>query len=152
MRQLGPMASHPSQAATNPVQPIPSHSQIDRSTWDPRWGDGSQKGDGFLGDLVRPDGGVMSEFSMADSNKLRDPKLARKDNPEGLMEYPSIVPTLTPEEVSFVLNMRDGDRMPPVIAKKAEAFALQRQSQGRPLFAQPGEQRYDIAPQLRRKQ
>lgn len=126
-----------------PKTPLPTP-ETNRSTWDPR-PDGTAKGDGFLGVLQRPDGSVMSEYSIADSE---NPKL-RGPNGEYL-DYPSLVPTLTKAEVQTLLSMKDGDTMPPSIKQKAEAYALQRLAQGKPLFAQPGEQNTNLFPDLRR--
>lgn len=130
------------QAFQGPPQPVPSHSQLDRTRWDPR-PDGTAKQDGYFGVLQRPDGGVMSEFSVADSDQFKDPQ-------GHYMDYPSLVPTLTQGEVSYLLNMREGDTLPPSIYQKAEAFALQRRAQGKPLFAGPGEQNYTANPQFKR--
>lgn len=139
---LVPMPSH-YEDTTRQMRPMPSHSQLDRTQWNPR-PDGTPKGDGFLGALERPDGGVMSEFSVADSEQLRDAR-------GGYLDYPTLVPTLNDAEVSFLLNMRDGDRIPSSIYQKAEAFAIARKKAGKPVFAGPGEQRYDVAPDFRRR-
>lgn len=140
------MASHARDNSTQLLRPLPSHSQLERGSWDLR-PDGSRKGLGFLGVLERPDRGVMSEFSVADSE---NPAL---HGPKGeYLDYPSLVPTLTQGEVSYLLNMREGDTIPQSIYQKAEAFALQRKAQGKPVFAQEGEQSYSTLPMFRRKQ
>ncbi len=110
--------------------------------WDTR-PDGTRKGLGFLGALVRPDGGVMSEFSLADSEHLKDAQ-------GQYMDYPSLVPTLTPAEIRFLLNAKEGTKIPDSIYEKAEAFALQRQQAGLPLFAEPSEAQEWLYPEFRR--
>lgn len=139
---LQPMPSHFRDALMQQLgtpQPMPSHSQLDASQWDKRV-NGSQKGNGFLGALVRPDGGVSSEISMSTDDF-------------GGQEFPTVVPTLAPEEVRFLLNMNVGrDKVPSSIISKAVAFARQRQAQGKPLFAQPGEENYAVHPEFKRLQ
>lgn len=94
------------------------------------WGkrpDGSEKGNGFLGPLRRPDGGVMTEYSVGVEINGKE------------MDIPTLVPTLSKEQVNHILNMKEGDRMPPEIIDKAVAFAEKRVKEGKPVFAQPGE-------------
>lgn len=97
--------------------------------------DGTPKGTGFLGVLQRSDGGVMTEYSIADSEnpKLRGPK-------GEYLDYPTLVPTLTREEVRTVLGLKEGQPVPESIKQKAEAHALARIDAGKSPFAQPGEQ------------
>lgn len=137
-----PVASH-YRDDTKDLLPMASHSQLNPGVWDKR-PDGSQKGNGFLGVLPRPDGSVMSEYSVADSEQLRDAK-------GGYLDYPTLVPTLKSNELSYLLNMRPGEKLPASIYQKAEAHALARKAQGKPLFAQPGEEDYTIDPEFRRK-
>ena len=104
----------------------------------PKYGlrpDGTPKGEGFFGALKLPSGkGVASEYSIADSEQLKDDK-------GNYIDYPSMVPTLTREELDAVLQAADtGQPVPESVKKKAEAFALQRKAQGKPLFADLGEQ------------
>lgn len=105
------------------------------STPPPDWmrPDGTMKGLGFLGVLRRPDGGVMSEYSIADSEKLKDAK-------GRYIDYPSLVPTLSKPEVQILLRLKPGDPVPQAIKDKAEKYALQRQAEGKPMFAATGEQ------------
>ncbi len=107
--------------------------------------DGTAKGQGFLGDLVRPDGtGYMSEYSVADSEDLK--------NPDGsYMDYPSMVPTLTAEEIDQILGNKEGAPLSDSIIDKATAHAKQRLAAGRPVFADPGEQHPEYYPQFARK-
>lgn len=120
-----PMASH--DAA--PIAPMASHDQIDRSRWDKR-ADGSLKGDGFLGVLQRPEGGVSSEISIGTTD------VNGKE-----MDIPLLVPTLTPDEVSTLLSsdLSKPSTIPRGIVQKAVAFARQRVAAGKPVFAQAGE-------------
>ena len=105
-----------------------------RDQWDVR-PDGSKKGLGFLGVLRVPGtDDVASEYSIADSEKLKDAK-------GNYLDYPALVPTLTKTEVQQVLDAAKHHRpVPAPVAAKAEAFALQRRAEGKPLFAQDGEQ------------
>lgn len=124
-------------------QPMPAHSQVDRSQWDRRE-DGSAKGDGFLGLLARPDGGVSSEISAGFDGM--GPGGAEAD-------IPTVVPTLSPAEISFLLNMNvSRDKVPQSIVEKAIAYAKQRRAQGKPYFAGPGEANYALDPQFKRVQ
>lgn len=103
--------------------------------------DGTMKGLGFLGALLRPDGGVSTELSMGTSDV---------DGVE--REIPLLVPTLTEQEVSYLLSAPPGDWQNPTlkrIAAKAVDFARTRQQQGAPFFAGPDEQ-YPVLPRLPR--
>lgn len=88
---------------------------------DPSWyrASGQRKGSGFLGSLTRPDGKVSSELSIG----------VNLDGKE--MEIPSMVPTLTPDEVKHLLN---GGEMTPQIVDKAVSHARMRMGQGLPVF------------------
>lgn len=87
--------------------------------------DGTQKGQGFFGELRRPDGRVSTELSIG----------IQIDGEEVLV--PSLVPTLTKDEINFLLTH---EGIPPQsIIKKAADFARQRKSLGLPFFAQPNE-------------
>jgi hypothetical protein len=101
---------------------------------DPSWyrEDGSLKGMGFLGALPIPGtDSVATEFSIADSDLVRDPKTLYN-----YADYPSLVPTLTPEEIQQVLHAAaTKGPLSDAIKQKAEAFALQRRAQGKPVFA-----------------
>lgn len=106
--------------------------------------DGSEKGYGFLGEFKLPNGKTASEYSIADSEKLKDEK-------GNYLDYPSLVPTLTKDEVKQVLDAaHKNGKVSDNIKTKAEAYALERKKQGLPLFAIPGEERTDIHPDLER--
>lgn len=99
---------------------------------------GAFKGDGFLGPLQRPDGsGVMSEYSIG-------VQIGGKET-----EIPTLVPTLTKQEVQTILTMKEGDKMPDSIVQKAVDFAKQRMAAGKDPFAGPGEQQA-LYPDLKR--
>lgn len=102
--------------------------------------DGTTKGKGWLGVFPithTPDPGVTSEFSIADSREGPD--------------YPSIVPNLNASELNRLLNTIEfGGAVPSDIHDKALLHSVMRESQGRNVFAQPGEQRTDLLPMFRR--
>ena len=88
--------------------------------------DGSLKSQiGFLGPILNNDGGVMTEFSTdmeVDGNKI---------------EIPSLVPTLTEEEVEYMKNMKGGAGfnikeipMEMTIINKARQHAMERLQAG----------------------
>ena len=79
---------------------------------------GAPKGNGWLGLLQRPDGGVMTEYTMGVPINGQE------------MEIPSIVPTLTQGEVDILLNMQPGDKMPGSIRWKAIKHAESRLEKG----------------------
>lgn len=93
--------------------------------------DGQPKGTGFLGALKRPDGSVSTEMSVGVNLDGRE------------MEIPTLVPTLNRAEVETLLNLPDGEPIPEPIMQKATEFARSRMEQGKPVFAQPGEE-YDL--------
>lgn len=87
--------------------------------------DGSNKGKGFLGELKRPDGDVSTEISVGVNIGGRE------------MEIPTLVPTLTKQEVSRLLAGGDPTE---AIIQKAVDHARMRIGQGKSPFAQPGEE------------
>jgi hypothetical protein len=89
--------------------------------------DGTPKGAGFLGVLRRPDGGVSTEISIG----------VNIDGKE--IEIPTIVPTLSRDEVQQVLRLSDDQKIPEPIVQKAVAFARERMKAGKPVFATPDE-------------
>jgi len=104
---------------------------VDRSQWDLR-PDGSKKGLGFLGPLPVPGkpGQVASEYSIGTSD------VNGKE-----MDIPTLVPTLTPAEVTATLKAAANSEQPPrAVIAKAVAFAKQRLAAGKSVYAQDGEQ------------
>ena len=76
-----------------------------------------QKGQGFLGPLKRPDGRVSTELSVGVNIDGRE------------MEIPSIVPTLSPEELNYLLSSGSPAWTTPIgesILQKAVAHAKRR--------------------------
>ena len=139
LAQLGgyvgpPLTPDPQALAPRPTAPV----YTDPTTWGRRYRSGDPKGMGFFGPLVHANGGVMSELSLED---MIDGKL---------VEYPSIVPTLTEAELRTLLRLKDKERPPRSVMEKALAFARARVAAGRSTFAEPGETRADRFPQLPR--
>lgn len=99
----------------------------DATQWNKR-ADGSQKGNGWLGLLRRPDGGVSSEISIGVEINGKE------------QEIPLMVPTLTRSEVQTLLSkdpQKPGffSQLPDSIKQKALAFARDRLSQNKSPFA-----------------
>ena len=87
--------------------------------------DGTPKGRGYLGQVRNARGEIMTELTIG----------VNMDGKE--TEIPTLVPTLTAEEVAY-LKMMDPDRgedIPDQILEKAIRFAEDRRSQGLPVFA-----------------
>lgn len=86
--------------------------------------DGTAKGKGFLGELQRPDGGVSTEISVGVN-------IGGKE-----MEVPLLVPTLTQQEIRFLLenDPASGD-IPESIMRKAYDHAVGRVGNGLSPFA-----------------
>ena len=86
--------------------------------------DKTKKGLGYFGELERPDGtGVMTEYSIGVPIHGEE------------MDVPTLIPTLTPDEIRLILHMQDGEDMPRSIVHKAIDHAHQRLSEGKPIFA-----------------
>jgi len=86
--------------------------------------DKTKKGLGYFGELERPDGtGVMTEYSIGVPINGEE------------MDVPTLIPTLTPDEIRLILHMQDGEDMPRSIVHKAIDHAHQRLSEGKPIFA-----------------
>jgi len=83
--------------------------------------DGSTKGKGFLGELKRPDGKVSTELSIG----------VNFDGKQ--QEIPMLVPTLTKQEIDYLLN--DG-KPTDAIVKKAVEHARKRVKEGKPVFSE----------------
>lgn len=102
----------------------------DPAKWDKR-ADGSQKGNGWLGLLRRPDGGVSSEISIG-------VELNGKEQ-----DIPLLVPTLSRPEVDKLLTIKTDENfnqnLPASIKQKAIAFARKRLGAGLSPFASPDE-------------
>ena len=87
--------------------------------------DNSNKGLGYFGMINRPDNKVSSELSVGVNVDGKD------------MEVPALVPTLTQEEINYLIQ---GNQPTPEIITKAVEHAKKRIGEGKNPFAQPGEQ------------
>jgi hypothetical protein len=87
--------------------------------------DGSQKGAGFLGNMANTGnpGSYSSELSIGVEINGKE------------TEIPSLVPTLTADEVKSVLALKDGQPMPAAVVDKARAYAEKRIAAGKSPFA-----------------
>lgn len=85
--------------------------------------DNTQKGLGYFGILKRPDGGIMTEYSVGVPIHGKE------------TDVPTLVPTLTPDEIRHILNMKDGEDVPRAIIHKAIDHAHKRLDEGKPIFA-----------------
>jgi len=135
---LQPMPSHDwtGWVPPPPMQPMASH--VQPGTWDTR-ADGSPKGTGYLGVLARPDGRVSNEINIGVNLNGK------------AIEIPTLVPTLTPQEVNYLLTMDvSKGQIPDAIVQKAVDFARQRMKAGKPVFAQPGEDNTALYPHVKR--
>ena len=96
--------------------------QVDPS-FDPSWyrADGSRKGRGFLGPLPTHDGRTATEISIG----------VGVDGKQ--MEIPSLVPTLSQEEIKHLLG---GGAPTDAIVGKAIDHARMRMRQGLPVFSE----------------
>jgi hypothetical protein len=95
---------------------------VDKSTWAKR-SDGSDKSMGYLGPLKNANGSVSTELSIGVKIKGKE------------MDIPTLVPTLTRQEVNTVLNLKEGEKMPESIVQKAVDHAQMRLADGKSPFA-----------------
>ncbi|MCJ7829101.1 MAG: hypothetical protein MUP81_05100, partial [Dehalococcoidia bacterium] len=94
--------------------------------------DGTKKGKGFLGEQKLPGGGVTSEYSVGVQLKSRGGKET---------DIPTLVPTLTPEERTLMINdiIPNKKPVPDSIIQKAVDHANKRVGEGKDVFFQEGE-------------
>ena len=103
--------------------------------------DGSIKSNrGYLGQVKRDDGGVMTEYStnVDDINAaFGDSKFSRIDE-RGMkvVDFPTLVPTLTKEEVEALRTLPEGERVPREIIIKAADHAAMKLQKGESPFYQ----------------
>jgi len=88
--------------------------------------DGTPKGLGFFGELKRPDGSISTELSIG---------VSFDDGKE--IQLPLIVPALTRSEIQSLLT---GAKPSKSMVNRAVQFYKERIADGKPAFAQPGEQ------------
>jgi hypothetical protein len=87
--------------------------------------DGTMKGNGYFGPIPTGDGRVATEIGIGLNFGGKE------------VEVPALVPTLTRQEVDYLVG---GGKPTPEIVQKAGAFAAQRMKEGKSPFAQEGEQ------------
>jgi hypothetical protein len=109
----------------------------------PQWmrrPDGSLKGIGYLGEQKLPDGSVATEYSMANDSVGKTPDGNWRD-------FPLLVPSLTAEELSLLVNDVIPNRrpVPPSIERKATEHALARMMAGRSVWADESDIPYSPA-------
>lgn len=90
--------------------------------------DGTDKGRGWMGEIKRPDGNVMTEISIGVGINGKE------------VDIPLIVPTLTKKEINWLKNNDPEDKtfmdkMPKGIIEKAVDHASQRIKEGKSPFA-----------------
>lgn len=95
--------------------------------------DGTMKGQGYFGQVQHSSGRGATELGIEEG-----PPASFPYTPRGYMNYPSMVPTLSREEVSTMMSGNEG--WPESIYQKARSYAKERLAQGRSPFAQTGEQ------------
>ena len=118
---------------SRPKGQAPAYSQGSQSEDYGKRPDGTQKQNGFLGVLQRPDGRVSTEISIGTEINGKE------------MDIPTLVPTLTEAEKQYLLNTDEGDIftkdkvMFKAIQSKAIAHAEKRISEGKSPFASNNE-------------
>jgi hypothetical protein len=92
--------------------------------------DQTEKGRGYLNELKRPDGAVMTEYSIGmPINGVE-------------MDVPTLVPNLTIDEIKSILSMPERGKIPSSIVQKAAEHAEKRVNAGKPVFATPEESEF----------
>src|SRR6266853_6195678 len=119
---------YPASYGQTPGQPATPPPAAPDYVYCPRYGTNTPKGLGYFGPLALPDGGVKGEWSVGVTIDGKQ------------TEIPSIVPTLTKDELAKILTMKPSDPWPPSVLQKAIAHARQRIAAGKDPFAGPGEQ------------
>lgn len=90
----------------------------------------TEKGRGYLNELKRPDGKVMTEYSITVPVAGHD------------MDVPTLVPSLSIEEVKTLLNLPEHGKIPSSIIQKAAEHAEKRVKTGKSVFATPEESEF----------
>ena len=90
--------------------------------------DGTKKGNGYLGVLSLPNGGVTTEYTVQSNAVKIDGKR---------IDFPTLVPTLTQKEVDLMVNdiIPNGGDIPEEIMQKAIKHAKKRIKEGKSVFA-----------------
>lgn len=111
-----------------PLSRLPDPAAQEMARW-PKRADGSQKGLGYFGLIGRPAGQYSSELSVGVNLGNRE------------MEIPSIVPTLSHDELNHLIG---GGEPTTAIMNKAVQYARLRMQQNKPVFATPQDSVYPI--------
>lgn len=90
------------------------------------------KGKGFMGIIPNKEGDPMTELSSAFEYNGK------------LVPHPLIVPTLLPEEITALQNLKEDEQIPEGIYRKAQAHAIERLNKGLSPFAGPTELRMPV--------
>lgn len=137
--------------------PPPQPQEADTSNWDKR-NDGSNKGSGFLGVLQTPDGGSMSELSVGAAQLpsfIDHGRVMNEDDPMSRLGFPIDVPSITPNQspnqLKALLNWHEPQDIGGDFIDNAISHANQRVQAGQPIFARPGEQQFNLSPDLPRR-
>lgn len=95
----------------------------------------TQKGEGYFGSLNRYDvpGSHSSELTVGVTGRELYGEGHTYDE---IIDVPSFVPTLTQEELDYLLS---GGQITPQIRQKALEFARRRLQEGKSIFAEPNE-------------
>jgi hypothetical protein len=99
-------------------------------------------GESGLDEVVLPKGrGFMGDISGKPLDKMTELSSAFEYNGK-LVPHPLVVPTLLPEELSMLKNLKEDEQIPEGIYRKAQDYARMRLEQGLSPFASPTELRY----------
>jgi hypothetical protein len=126
-KQRNELAKRANQYWAKQISSYASGGEIERNTdygYGKRYKSNDYKGLGYFGPLQTPSGDTLSELSL-------DSVINGKQ-----VQYPSVVPTLSADELKSILNKQ---RITDSIAAKALAHAKQRIAQGKSPFANEGD-------------
>ena len=108
----------------------PSENRMGLAPYGVRHSGEGLKGKGYFGEIQSPSGQSVTEYSLYD---------------EDIGEYPSIVPTLTAEELQDTIRRSSQEQQPSVeVIMKARMYAKDRLSEGKSPFAGPTELRFPV--------
>jgi hypothetical protein len=108
----------------------PSETSMGLSPYGVRHSGEGLKGKGYFGEIQSPSGQSVTEYSLYD---------------EDIGEYPSIVPTLTAEELQDTIRRSSQGEHPSVeVIMKARMYAKDRLSDGKSTFSGPTELRFPV--------
>lgn len=101
-------------------------------------------GESGLDELVLPKGkGFMGNISGKPLDKMTELSSAFEYNGK-LVPHPLVVPTLLPEELTLLKNLKENEQIPESIYRKAQDYARMRIERGLSPFADSSELRYPI--------